>query len=139
MRSLIETIKQKRRAAPKSFALLLVLLGCIVAAYLLAFFYFRQDVFKLWSCSFRRLTGLHCLGCGNTHAVEALLQFRLLDSVRHNPTPLLVAVFLLAIMVHSAINVARGKDRKFPLFWVWFYGILGIILLFCVLKNIGIL
>ena len=47
-------------------------------------------------CSFYRITGLLCPGCGNTRAVKELLSLHFLTAVRYNATvPVLIIAALL--------------------------------------------
>ena len=63
-----------------------------------------------YSCSYRRLTGLWCPGCGGTRAVLYLARFRFLDSFRLNPSVLVaIALYLLFIIVQTLSKMFHFK------------------------------
>ena len=62
-------------------------------------------------CTYRRLTGFRCPGCGATHAVRHLLHGRMTEA--WNANPLLVCVLLAAavFMTYSAAVVLLRLPR----------------------------
>ena len=129
-------LKELKRAAPKSFALLVLLPAFFVFAYAIALLYPRQTFFRFWPCAFRRLTGWYCPACGSTRAVTALSHFRFVQSFLFNPYPILVLLLLVAIWLYACYCVLiKRADRRFPRIFLWFYIILGIGLVYCVLRN----
>lgn len=90
------------------------------------------------SCSFHRLTGLHCAGCGMTRAVHATLQGRLDDAVRYNP---LGMILLPASLVWMGVKLPawlRGGPPASPAGSVgsWPWWIIGLMVLFWIARNL---
>lgn len=91
-------------------------------------------------CTFYKVTGLWCTGCGNTRSVIALLHGQIWRSVRCNPAVLFLVVMaiLLYVEIISGIWGRRGRliPRK-PVIWAV---ILLLFLAFYIARNlIGIL
>ena len=86
-------------------------------------------------CFLRTLTGLHCPGCGMTHAVFALCRGDLPEALRENaviPAAVLIAVLRYAELWASAL----GRKRKLLPRKAWFWwGLLGLWLLYALLRN----
>ena len=61
-------------------------------------------------CSFRRLTGIPCAGCGLTRSVVLLLHGRLADSLAAHPFgPIVMALALLQIPPRLSRALGRGE------------------------------
>ena len=62
-----------------------------------AFLAFKPASLKLPSCTFRRITGLYCPGCGSTRALTRLVHGDVAGAFRYNPLagPTLLFVGLL--------------------------------------------
>ncbi len=91
---------------------------------------------RLPPCTFRLFTGLLCPGCGNTHAVLALLEGNVLTSLFYNPFPLCLAVFLLLFYTEVALRLFHRQVRLFPrslAFWLTF---VGLFLAYALLRNV---
>ena len=89
-------------------------------------------------CSFRRLTGLNCPGCGMTRAASAALHGDFATAFRLNPVGMvLLPVAMLALGI-EAIGWVRGRPLPFRLkvgargAWVLFAVLVG----FWVLRNL---
>lgn len=67
---------------------------------------------ELFACSFHRVLGLYCPGCGSTRALKSLLRFDILSAVRYN----FAFVFLVFTVIYYEIfliaSIIRG-DRKY--------------------------
>ena len=62
-------------------------------------------------CAFYRVTGFYCPGCGNSRSVRALLEGRLIDSLRYNISPLLFLT--VAGLRYAEIGCCLfGRPRK---------------------------
>ena len=87
------------------------------------------------SCPYYKYLGIYCPACGNTRSVEELLRGNILLSLRNNITPfvlLVVAIILYARLVLRAFGqkIAALKQSNVVLF-----AIIGIMLLYYVLRN----
>ena len=107
---------------------------------LLLAFIFREQVMQLsrlfGPCVFNELTGLHCPGCGNTRAVKALLHLHPVISFRNNPIIILLALTGLGFYTELAIDVCGKKVSFMPKNQFFWLGLLGVLLVFYVLRNI---
>ncbi len=63
-------------------------------------------------CLIYRFTGFPCLTCGSTRALDALIQGALLQSLRLNPLPLLLAIWYLAFL--AGMTVLKIKNQECP-------------------------
>lgn len=92
-------------------------------------------------CMFHRLTGYYCPGCGGTRAVRALLAGHLLRSFICHPIVLLAGVSAGWFMVSQTIEyISRGRFRiGMHVREIHFWGVLGIILVNFLVKNLALL
>lgn len=67
------------------------------------------------ACPFKAMTGFDCPGCGLTRSLHALLNFRPLDSLDHNPLLVmgLVASAIAMVVVRRARR--RGRPARFTM------------------------
>lgn len=86
-----------------------------------------QNIWLL-PCSFKKITHLHCPGCGGTRAVWYLLHGDLLASLRHNI--LLIPLGILALTIFKFPKVLDHKAVPFLL--------PGTIFVFFILRNIPV-
>ena len=87
-------------------------------------------------CTFHKLTGLNCPGCGATRSLHALLHGNFLTALRDN------ALFVAAILLFAgrggwfALNYFRGRENgnffQPKLLWPW----LALGLAFSVARNL---
>ncbi|NMA80274.1 MAG: DUF2752 domain-containing protein [Clostridiales bacterium] len=50
-------------------------------------------------CTFYKMTGSLCPGCGNTRSVIALLNFNIIKSLKYNITPILLGSIILVLYI----------------------------------------
>ncbi len=87
-------------------------------------------------CLFHALTGWNCPGCGGTRAAYQLLHGHLLRALRDNALFVLAVAALVVWGVWSLVQRFRNKPATFnPPAGVW-WGLLMVILLFTVLRNL---
>ena len=116
---------------------LAVLIG--VPVLLLLVFIFREQVMRLGSlmgpCVFHEVTGYHCPGCGNTRAVKALMNLHPITSLRNNPIILMLSLTGLGFYTELAFDVCGKKISFMPKNQFFWLGLLGLLLVFYVLRN----
>ena len=99
------------------------------------FFVNPQTASWLPPCPLHALTGLWCPGCGSTRAVHALLHGDVFAAVAFNPLAVAVlpvlGVLALPLPIRPLMTVKRVLERASVV-----YVLLGMILLFGVLRNI---
>ena len=89
-------------------------------------------------CIFYEVTGLKCPGCGITHLVFDLINFRIIDAFYDNPLVFIYLPFIMAYYVYMIyLYIYNKKDKilvKIPNY-VW--GILiAITILYGVVRNL---
>ena len=91
-------------------------------------------------CLLRRLTGLHCPGCGMTRALHALLHGDFFAAFRFNPVGMILLPVILSGVLLEWFAWLRGKPLPFSLRTsvrgAW--AIAALMLLFGVLRNIPV-
>ena len=137
MQKIKEIVNNKRRVAPKSFAFLILTPIAGILSVGLSFLYFYQTLFKFPDCIFKLTTGVPCPSCGLTRSINAFIRLKFLLSFNFHPLPILAFLYVLAVWINSFINVfIRKTDKKIPLPFLWYYSILGIVLLFWVIEVV---
>ena len=113
-------------------AVLLLVTGTAV---LLAFEPGESGLFP--PCPFRAVAGLYCPGCGTLRGLHQLLNGNLLQAFGFNPLMVLSLPFVGYSLLSSAVS---GLSRRrmpevfIPANWIWM--LLGVIVLFWVLRNV---
>jgi hypothetical protein len=83
------------------------------------------------------LTGLFCPGCGTLRALHQLVHGRLLTAFWLNPLMVLSVPFFGYVFVSKVMLVRSGRRMwgiVIPVVWIWI--LLGVIILFWILRNI---
>jgi hypothetical protein len=117
----------------KSLALLAVV--CIVAAVLFLLSPYDSGVYA--PCPFNALTDLYCPGCGTLRGLYELLHGRIGSAFGLNPLMVLTLPFMAFSFITYVVAGMRGRpDRKIiiPSGLIW--ALLGIVLLFWILRNL---
>lgn len=89
-------------------------------------------------CTFNRMTGLHCPGCGATRCVHALLHLDFEQALAWNPLFAVTLPFLLFGLTRFFMQLWTGK-RPPPSRWWPRWGtraLLAVIIAFWILRNI---
>lgn len=90
-----------------------------------------------FKCPFYTITGFKCAGCGNTHALESLLTFDIVESFSYNYIYPLEMFYILWVYFHSAKSFIKGgKFNYTPHVKAFDIVVLIIIVLWIPLRNI---
>ena len=114
--------------------------GVLAGAAVLLLWWFDPRQLPLPICTFRRVTGLYCPGCGATRATHELLQAQWLSALRDNA----LWVLSLPLVVYAAASETRRLlcGRTLPGHFLgngWFLAAAVILaLVFGVLRNIPV-
>lgn len=109
---------------------------CLAAAGILLAVIFSRFGFGI-PCVFRELTGFRCGGCGNTHAVTALLRLRPVEALRANyffPAELLYACSV--VVQFTATYVKSGRKELLPKPEIINVIFLALLIIWSVFRNI---
>ena len=74
-------------------------------------FAMKRFGYFLSGCLFHDWLHLYCPACGGTRALEALLKFNFLESIRYNPLVLIFFLMFLYFYTKSWIRLKRGEER----------------------------
>ena len=100
-------------------------------------FFFNPSTHSFYpTCTFHRLTGLNCPGCGMTRALYALLHGEVKTALRDNAL-LVIGMAVFAVRgLWLAIQRFRGCSAGvlFPMGYLW--PLLAIAVVFAVLRNL---
>lgn len=89
-------------------------------------------------CPVFEITGFKCAGCGNTHALQSLLQLDILKSFSYNYIYPIEIFYILWVYINSAKNyIKNGKFNYKPPYQVLDIIILVIVILWIPLRNIS--
>lgn len=91
------------------------------------------------SCGFRKLTSLHCPGCGGTRCAYDILRGNLLGAFSHNALAFTgFFVFLLGsgylIIRMTILGKPAPQIPNIKAFWLWY--VLAGVVMFTVLRNV---
>jgi len=112
----------------------------IVPVILIYVYAYRPDSSIIYPrCPLYMLTGVHCPGCGTLRGLNQLLHGNILAAIDLNPLMILSLPGLCwAYLSQCSITI---KARPLPQFFLsskWIWTLLGIILIFWILRNIPI-
>lgn len=113
-------------------------LGGIIAAFHLSQHPGGERVWWLPRCTLNHLTGLHCPGCGNTRATQALLRGDVIGAIQQN----VAFVIALPFLVFGAVRLwwgwmFPGRIEPLPFSWKHSYSVtlIALVVAFGVLRN----
>ncbi len=90
-----------------------------------------------FKCPFYEITGFRCAGCGNTHALQSLLQLDIFKSFFYNYIYPLEMFYIFWIYLNSAKSyIKNGKFNYKPPYQVLDIIILIIVVFWIPLRNI---
>jgi hypothetical protein len=65
-------------------------------------------------CLFTLIFGVHCWGCGMTHAVIALVKFQFVDAWNENPLVVIVLPLLTFAVIQDFLKFKRQINQSTP-------------------------
>jgi hypothetical protein len=87
-------------------------ISAILLVIILVSVYFNPDNYEITSCSFKKITGLSCPGCGLTHSFHATANFRLADGFAfHLMGPIFLFGFILLFLKYL-VEIIAGKHLQ---------------------------
>lgn len=109
-------------------------LGVLSILAILLYFSFNPERGLLFpKCPFNTYLGIYCSGCGSQRAIHDLLHLRIKDAISHNLL-FLPALFVIGQHLTTKLGILKRESllnyRYSPLI------ILGVVLLFMVLRNL---
>ena len=117
----------------KSLALLAVICGVAALLYL----YSPYDSGLYATCPFKALTDLNCPGCGTLRGLHELTHGHLGTAFGLNPLMVLSLPFIaFSIMKYIVAGILGRPERKIFIPSVFIWLLLGIIILFWILRNL---
>ena len=82
----------------------------------------------------------YCPGCGGTRAVEYLLKGHLIKSFIYHPVVPYTALLVICYIISHTLNIiSKGKIKAMLFRPIYFYIMIAIILLQCIIKNLLII
>ena len=98
---------------------------------------FHIELHSVSECYMYRMTGYYCPGCGGTRAVQALLHMELLRSLRCHPVVLPGVVMSIMFWIGMTCErIVRPNIKRFKLRKIYFYVVLGIVMIQWMVKNV---
>lgn len=104
-----------------------ILMGAAFLLLIVSLYFFNPETTPYFPrCTFAAVTGLKCVGCGGQRAVHALLNGDVASAMRYN-------FFLLTVFPLLIIGLVCGPLKLVK----WYpFAVVGIVLLFAVLRNL---
>ena len=86
-------------------------------------------------CSFHKLTGYWCTGCGNTRSTIALLQGHIWTAIRNNATMPFLSLLLCMLYIENFAAIF-GRDIKLlpRKLWIWLI-VIGLFVVYYIVRN----
>ena len=90
-----------------------------------------------YPCLLYDMMGLYCPGCGGTRAVYYLIEGNWLLSFKYHPVILYTVFFVGSYVISHTLNIfTKGKIKAMQFRTVYFYIMIAIILIQCIIKNV---
>jgi Protein of unknown function (DUF2752). len=114
----------------------MAVIGYSVAGYLILQWLPLSPDIVFPSCRLYQRTGYYCMGCGGTRALRLFFRGHLIQSFYYHPIVDVVMVFLCVfIPSHTLSILTKGRIHGLPLKPVYFYVLIGILILQWAVKN----
>ncbi len=116
-----------------------IIIAVSAPAAVILLFVFRDFIMSLapllGACTFHKITGLWCPGCGNTRSVNAMLHGHFLLALRNNISLPFIAVVLSGFYIELLFSIS-GKNIKILTrkAWVW-WTILALFGVYFIARN----
>ena len=117
-----------------------VVLGALALGIAAVLLYQSSRLSLPWmpGCTFHKLTGLNCPGCGMTRAVQATLHGRIGDAFLLNPIGMILLPLAFLVLGIEIISWIRGKPvpLRLQLGSRGAWGIVWMVTIFWILRNV---
>jgi hypothetical protein len=113
----------------------------LAAAGVLAFLALKLTA-SAWSaalpaCTFQRLTGLYCPGCGGTRCAKSLLRGDVATAFGMNAAVAGLSVVACGLLGFAVLREWKGKPDAMPLLPGWFaWCLAGSVVVFALVRNL---
>lgn len=87
-------------------------------------------------CSIRRLTGLHCPGCGGTRCAGRLLEGDLAGAFAMNAAVAVIALSFVGLLLAGVWREWRGGESLRRMLPVWAWSLAAFVLVFGLVRNL---
>ena len=86
-------------------------------------------------CTFHKLTGYWCTGCGNTRSTIALLHGHIWTAIRNNATIPFLSLLLCLLYAENLAAVFGREIKLLPRkMWIWWI-VIGLFIVYFVARN----
>lgn len=96
------------------------LLAAVLAAAIFIWIFGDSWLEKMPDCTFEKVTGLYCPGCGGTRAVIALFQGHFIKSFISHPavpyTFIVYCIFMIKMFLLKHFGIGKEKDGRILIF-----------------------
>ncbi len=133
-RCLLEDDLREYKAYQKVLVCMLPFASLIIL-YFVSIFVLKYIKFP--PCMFYVTTGFHCISCGATRSVEALVNGDILLSIRQNALVIIGIIYAILFYVELFCAVVLGKKVRTPAHNIkFFYVFIIFLVVYSVLRNI---
>lgn len=87
-------------------------------------------------CSIRRLTGLHCPGCGGTRCAGRLLEGDLAGAFAMNAAVAVIALSAAGLLLAGVWREWRGGKSTLRILPAWAWSLAAFVLVFGLVRNL---
>ena len=98
----------------KDWTYICILIGTLIIVFSVIFYIVYLNKFiKIPECSFYKIFGMYCPGCGATRAVYSLYDGKILQSAYYNPLILYLVIVDLWYLITEGAAKIFNKENKF--------------------------
>ena len=87
------------------------------------------------ACAFLEATGLQCIGCGGTRAIQYLCDLKIWESIMSNCIPVTAYVFVLAYLI--LFIIMHNKQQRYEFRNLMYLGVILIAYSYNIIRNYG--
>ena len=128
--------KEKNKKEKIIKALRLLLIPLVLGAAALLIFGKTGLVHRLPPCPIRKQFHFLCPGCGMTRAIESLLGFNIIRSIRYNPLAVVLALLFALFYSEQVINLFSPGKRLLPRNKLFYIVLATALTIYFILRNL---